>query len=329
MTAAEAASAAGLTRGQVAEAEQDGEPDSVVRALADLYAARAPAPVARVSGGTLDQWVAACRTMASRPAEFYTGARKIHTGVMLDFGPLDASLGIGDCGFTRSKLSILRRLYWQDEHAEAVAALWRSRVAKGKYGSVSASTYHHLTKSDPERRSKRASVMGPCLVGVGLTLLGRQSTAVDLWYRTTELFKKFPADLVFVRETVLPALGVDPARVERVRCHFANVTSHPMYAVTWLATMEDPREALDQVRAADRRFFDWVVKWTGRYVCPEHHRGIAKFAQALRVQKDAMSRIGGDRLENLRTYLRENHPGYRNDYDGGTEDGDDDDQSDG
>ena len=260
------------------------------------------------------QWLAACVSMAREPAEFYSGARKIHTGVTIQFGALDQSLRIEDAGFTKIKLGMLRRLYWDDEHAEAVAGLWRGRLERAKYGSVSASTYHHLTKADPEKRSKRASVMGPCLLGVAATLLSRDVVVVDAMYRTTELFKKFPADLVFIRDTVLPAIGIDAGAIARLRCHFANVTSHPMYAVTWLALIDEPIDALEGVKTADRKFYDWCIKWTGRYICPENHRGIAKFAQALRVKKDALARITGDRLEALQEYVRGNHPGYRNDY---------------
>lgn len=263
-----------------------------------------------------EQWVAECLRAAQTPAEFYTGCRKIHTGVQMTFeGPLDESLTIQDSGFTRVKLGMLNRLYWDQEHADKVAELWRGRVDRNKYGSVSVSTYHHITKSDPTKRSKRASVMGPCLVGVGVTLLKRDQYALDAFYRTTELFKKFPADLVFIRDTVVPGLGVDPRRVIRLRCHFANVTSHPMYAVTWLPLLDDMIASLEILKAEDRRFYDWTLKWTGRYVCPEHHRGIAKFAQALRVKQDALNRITGKRLKKLQEYIRDNHPGYRGEYD--------------
>jgi hypothetical protein len=281
-----------------------------------------------------EQWVHHCLDRARTPAEFYTGCRKIHTGVQLTFdqpfAPVMDSrdlerklLCIEDAGFTNTKLGMLRRLYWDDEHAEKVAELWRGRVERNKYGSVSVSTYHHITKSDPTKRSKRASVMGPCLVGVAFTLLdSKKNVSVDAFYRTTELFKKFPADLVFIRDTIVPAIGVEPARVVRLRCHFANVTSHPMYAVTWLPHLDDMLVCLDSLKKTDQRFFDWTIKWTGRYVCPEYHRGIAKFAQALRVQKDALNRITGKKLKKLQEYIRDNHPGYRGDYDENDEDGD-------
>lgn len=275
----------------------------------------------------LSAWVEHCVARAALPAEFYTGCRKIHTGVQISidapFSAAQPQLAIGHSGFTNTKLGMLNRLYWDADHASKVAELWRGREERGKYGSVSVSTYHHITKSDPEKRSKRASVMGPCLVGVGVTLLNRREIAMDAWYRTTEFFKKFPADLVFIRDTVVPGLGVDPARVVRLRCHFANVTSHPMYAVTWLPLVDDPLATLDEIRDADRRFYDWTLKWTGRYVCPEYHRGIAKFAQALRVQKDALNRITGKKLKNLQEYIRENHPGYRNGYSEDDDEGDD------
>ena len=275
------------------------------------------------------EWVQHCLERARTPAEFYTGCRKIHTGVTLAFNqpfayPLDVDhdlLTIEDAGFTKTKLGMLRRLYWNDEHATKVAELWDGRLRRNKYGSVSVSTYHHITKADPEKRSKRASVMGPCLVGVGFTLLNSKGeVAVDAFYRTTELFKKFPADLVFIRDTVVPAIHVDPSKVIRLRCHFANMTSHPMYAVTWLPLVPDMVTTLDYIRQSDHRFFDWTIKWTGRYVCPEYHRGIAKFAQALRVQKDALTRITGKKLKVLQEYIRDNHPGYRGEYEDGDED---------
>lgn len=267
------------------------------------------------------EWVNHCIAAAMKPAEFYTGCRKIHTGVTLDFSNPLGDLDIEDSGFTRTKLGMLRRLYWDEEHAEKVAELWAGRIARGKYGSVSVSTYHHITKADPTKRSKRASVMGPCLVGVSFTLLNDRTIAVDAFYRTTELFKKFPADLVFIRDTVLPAMGID-SNVARLRCHFANVTSHPMYAVTWLPHVSNMIGRLEGIKATDRRFYDWTLKWTGRYVCPEYHRGIAKFAQALRVQKDALNRITGKQLKMLQDYIRDNHPGYRGTYEEEEEDED-------
>jgi hypothetical protein len=137
---------------------------------------------------------------------------------------------------------------------------------------------------------------------------------VDIFYRTTELFKKFPADLVFVRDVLLAGFDFTTAPLQSITFHFANVTCHPMYFVTLLPLLDDPIDELESIRKSDKYFFDWIVKWTSRYLVPEHHRGIQKFAQAMRVCQDAQSRIPKKMMPKLLTYLRKHHPGYRNDY---------------
>jgi hypothetical protein len=87
-----------------------------------------------------------------------------------------------------------------------------------------------------------------------------------------------------------------------------------MYFVTLIPHLEDPIAELERIKNKDRYFYDWIIKWSARYVCEEHHRGIAKFAQALRVKVDADKRIRGKSRRELVTYLRDNHPGHNNDY---------------
>lgn len=261
-----------------------------------------------------DQWLKECLRLSSQQADFYSGARKIITNVNFSWEADDFTtpVELRDCGFTKSKLTMLRRLYYDDAHSQAVGALWVRRLEQGKYGSVGVSTYHHLTKNDPNKKSKRASVMGPCLLGVTLTLLNGGATVVDCFYRTTELYKKFPADLVFLNEVLLPPFQID--ELKRVNFHFANVTCHPMYFVTLIPHISRPVSALRQLRTEDEYFWKWVVKWTARYVCDEYSRGILKFSQALRVRKDALERIEPAKLAKLQDYLRTNHPGYRGEY---------------
>lgn len=260
----------------------------------------------------LDDWVDACLTLASRKATFYTGARKIIRPVRLRFSDLNDDLAISDAGYTKSKLTLLRKLYLHDESRTVALQLWERRLAQGKYGSVGFTTYNHFIKSDPTKKSKRASVMGPCLQSVCLTLTDKGEPSVDVFYRTTEIFKKFPADLVFLRDTLLAGFALDQRCITTF--HFANVTVHPMYAVTIFPHLINPIKTLEALRGEDKYFFDWVVKWSARYLCDEYHRGIAKFAQAMRVYKDARERIPEEVQRDLRKYLVKHHPGHRNDY---------------
>jgi hypothetical protein len=209
-------------------------------------------------------------------------------------------------------MTMLRRNYLHQESIEVAQQLWERRLGQGKYGSVGFTTYAHFIKGDPEKKSKRASVMGPCIQSITLTLLNRGETAVDVFYRTTEFFKKFPADLVFLRDELLTPFDFSSAPITEVNFHFANVTCHPMYFVTLLPLVDNPVDTVDKLRE-DEYFWKWVIKWTARYLCDEYHRGIAKFSQALRVQKDARERLRRRQVNELADYLRENHPGYRGD----------------
>jgi hypothetical protein len=154
--------------------------------------------------------------------------------------------------------------------------------------------------------------MGPCIQSVVLTWVKKDHHEIDMFYRTTELLKKFPADLVFLRQELLAPF--DLSKVKKVNFHFANVTVHPMYYVTIIPLLEDPIAMLNSLKKADKRMFDWVVKWTARYVCDEFLRGIEKFSQAMRVRMDALNRIDKKTLAKLQAYLRKNHPGHRNAY---------------
>lgn len=266
-----------------------------------------------------ESWIKHALDCAATKADFYSGCRKILRTRVMKF-KLNGDLDIEDSGYTKSKLSMLRRGYLHVESRNVAKQLWERRLEQDKYGSVGFTTYNHFIKNDPNKKSKRASVMGPCIQSITLTLLNDRKVAVDAFYRTTEIFKKFPADLVFIRDELLEGFNVNASHIT---CYFANVTAHPMYFITMVPLIRDPIAELDTIKKADKYFYDWCVKWSARYICKEYSRGIDKFAQALRVRKDAFERIDKHKLKELQQYLKKNHPGYRNDYKDPT-DGDDD-----
>ncbi len=270
-------------------------------------------------------WVDLAVRLSGVPADFYSGARKIIRGrnFTWEWRPDDEDqIEMADAGYTKSKMTMLTKNYYHEESVAVAIELWNKRLGQRKYGSVSFTCFAHFVKggSIDAKRSKRASVFGPCIQSVSLTYMNDHTTHVDVFYRTTELFKKFPADLVFFRDVLLSKFDFSKAPISGVTFHFANITIHPMYFVTIIPHLSDPIEVLERIKEKDKYFFDWVVKWTARYICPEHHRGIAKFAQAMRVHKDAHERISAPMMRRLVKYLNKNHPGYRNEYDGGDDD---------
>jgi hypothetical protein len=81
-----------------------------------------------------------------------------------------------------------------------------AEVEERSYGSVGFTTYNHFLKNSPTKKSKRASVMGPCIQSVVITQHNKKQYSIDCFYRTTELLKKFPADLVFIRDVLSEGL---------------------------------------------------------------------------------------------------------------------------
>lgn len=252
------------------------------------------------------EWVDYCVGFAAEKADLYSGCRKILRVRTMRFQTLDDSLQLADCGFTSHKMRYLMRAYMHEESLRVALDLWGRRRLQDKYGSVGVTCYNHFIKS--EKTSKRGSVMGPCIQSFTVTYLDKRTYAVDVFYRTTELLKKFPADLVFLRDVLLKDFDFTGMHLDAVTCHFANVTIHPMYFATILPLLPRPIASMELLRAQDPYFWNWVNKWNARYICDEFHRGIAKFAQALRVHKDARERILPDVLAEMQAYTRKYHP---------------------
>jgi hypothetical protein len=263
-----------------------------------------------------DQWIKHCLDISSAPASFYSGCRKIIRPITLTFTQMDDSLQLSDAGYTSSKMRMLEKNYIHHESRKVAVELWNKRRGQAKYGSVGFTCYAHFVKggSIDAKRSKRASTFGPCLTAVIITMIDKKTYAIDVPYRTTEVLKKFPADLVFLRDVLLEPFDFKGLKLDSLNFYFANLTCHPMYWVTIMPHLKDPIADLDRLHRRDKYFYDWVIKWSARYLCPEYFRGIAKFSQAVRVQMDANKRLDKRQLKRLQKYVRDNHPGYRSDY---------------
>lgn len=260
------------------------------------------------------EWLKYCLSLSREKADLYSGCRKILRARTLSFYEMDNTLQLKDAGYTTNKMRSLERGYFHKESRDVALGLWERRREQDKYGSVGFTTYNHFLKNDPDKKSKRASTMGPCIQSLVITYIDKRTYAIDCFYRTTEIFKKFPADLVFIRDVLLPGFRFDGMKFEELNCHFANITMHPMYFITALPSIDDPIKELERIKKADKYFYEWIIKWSARYICPEYHRGIQKFAQAMRVHKDATERLNSRQLRLLRDYFVSHHPGYRKDY---------------
>ena len=241
-----------------------------------------------------EQWASRCAYWAGRQADLWTkGSRKILRQRKFTF-ELDDSLQAEDVGYTNWKLGSLNRLYVHEVSRASAVTLWEDRRAKGSYGSVAFSTCNHVVKG--------ATRQGPCMLGVSITLRDDRA-CVDVHYRSVELFKKFVADLVFMRDTLLAPFDLSGMAVE-VTCHFDNITLHPAYWVCVLAHLDAPVATMEAVRDKDRTFHRLAAKLTGEYLLPERGSSIKKHAQSLRVKEWALTAFDATTLRQLQEYLR-------------------------
>jgi hypothetical protein len=255
----------------------------------------------------LKDWVSIAEKMMFAEPDFYCGCRKILRRVeYIQDVRSKSDLALEQFGFTMMKQRMLEKFYVHEESIEVARELWKKRTASDKYGSVGITTYNHFRKGK--------SGMGPCIQAVVFTHIkhrGEQRTEVDVHYRTTEIFKKFPADLILLRDILLPPFATKVAPFEQVRFVFDNVTVHPMYWITLAPYIPDPIHHLEKVRSWDDKLWLWIVKWTGRYICPEYNNGIEKFAQAVRTRNSGLELLGEKKLLMLQDYMRINWPGVR------------------
>jgi hypothetical protein len=222
---------------------------------------------------------------------------------------LDDSLGLDDIGYTDLKSKLLRNLYLHEESRDAALHQWRKRKGhdpwrqrKGKFLNVAFHCFNHTVK-----RSGLDGEQGPCLLSVTVTDTERytrqggsykREVVANIAYRSTEFFKKFPADLIFIRDVLLQPFEVTGG----VTFHLANVTVHPLYFPNLIPLLNDPVSELRDLQQRDGRFWRIVIRQSTDLLCGGKTN--AKFAQAQRVKRHVLERIDPVMLKDVRAYLK-------------------------
>jgi hypothetical protein len=249
----------------------------------------------------LQRYLDLCHEFANTPGEFYAGSRKIlrDRKVIFEADDIKPDLELKHAGYTKSKMTALVRDYVHVESRDFALKLWEKRLEQGSYGSVGFSCYNHLIKAS-SGVNRRASTHGPCIQAVSITLIKDRRAVVDIFYRTTELFKKYPADLVFVRDVLLPGFDMD---LEMITFHLANVSVHPMFYVTIVPELKDPIKHLKSIKRHDAKYHRLVVANLTRYLVPGHSRGHEMWSQFKRTKEAALKRMDQKILVALQAYL--------------------------
>lgn len=223
----------------------------------------------------LDQWVDNGLELDLQRPNFILSNRRIFTSRKLSF-TFPCSIGLDDCGYTGKKLNDLTKSYYHKDSFEGALALWEKRGPKP--GSVSFSTMIETEKSHTDS-SRISSKIGPCLGVVSISRWPDERLVVDGFWRSTEYYKKFPADLIWI-DRLLEPFQIPKGTI--LNCYFANLTLNAMYNAQLLVHLDNPVAHLKHLAKLDPQFHKNVCRNLRYYLMD--NTGIKKFAQALRVE---------------------------------------------
>jgi hypothetical protein len=235
-------------------------------------------------------WLDHCRAFAQQESEHRPHERKVlrNKRVTLE---LDESLTLEDVGYTSVKMTRLEKLYLHEASRDAAMVQWDNR--KG-FASVAFHCFNHETKI-----AGLHGEQGPCLCSVVVTQITKNHVVANVAYRSTEFFKKFPADVAFCRDKLLA-----PFNVSSITFHLANVTVHPLYFAMLYPLFDDPIAELRSIEGKDPWFWRVTVRESKDLLCG----GIKNFVQAQRVSRHVLERMDRDTLKELQAYLRASSP---------------------
>lgn len=183
------------------------------------------------------------RTVIQAPATLYNGLRKIvQDQTWRITGPYfrDSVLDYHDLNYGPAKAKQLERNYWNEDEAQRVRAILDKRGHQA-FTSVAMSL---------RGQGKEARSMGWCMLSLVITRIPRQLESVEIQYRSTELVRKFGADLCFL-PWVFSQLDLRP---DLITFRFANAYLSGVY-FPLLGTFWDPIDFYDYLWKHDQKLF--------------------------------------------------------------------------
>lgn len=250
-------------------------------------------------------WINMATKLSLAPASFHSGDKKILRGFTTTFDRAEDDLNLEEIGYTKSKITTLIKNYTHTESLDMAEKLWADRQASNRYGSVGFHCYNHLIKAwSLAETNKIKSVHGPCLQSIVLTGVGKQKAHVDVFYRTTEVLKKFPADLILIRDAFLPRFNLDDWDYD-ITFHFANLTMSGMYMGVLLSHKPKPIQFLERVAKSDPHFHRACARWLISILDvpdPDSFARQHKFNQAHRTSIGIRKNMSRDKVNSIIDY---------------------------
>ncbi len=208
----------------------------------------------------VDEWAKFVMGLAHTPELIVAGVQRIHRDVTWKLDPavfLDGSMTLKSTGYTENKLTALRRNYINRESLDRARKDLAWRIENKKYGSGGWNFNGEIKRGTKQDFCIRAGVIS--------YYPQRRATSLAVYWRTAELIKRFRADLIFLRDVILPQFDLSEAPLESVTFSFANSTWHPMMSILLIAHVPRWRDHFNRVELENPRLFQSICYWGWRY----------------------------------------------------------------
>jgi len=243
-------------------------------------------------------WVRFVEDLAlDEPQRYYSGPQKILHGVMWKVpGPIffDDSLSLSDFGYADNgnKMTQLKRNYYNRTDVRRARQIVKTKWQQRSYGSAGF-TFRNIEKASQDF----------CLQSATVTHFPSGGLEVVVFYRVTEPIKKFGADIIFLRESILGRFDRIKS-IERITFVFSCISWHPMFICTYLSHHPDPIGFMESVEA-NEKWHKAICKWAIKYLFEGETDWVQKFSVA-RQNYNAMKKLmDKDKRRDLEKYFEQ------------------------
>lgn len=247
----------------------------------------------------VEAWADFAHSLFFKEEIIVSGVQRIHRNVTWEVPAstfFDGSMTLKNSGYTQSKVTQLRRFYYDQQSIDRSRLELERRIRSRKYGSGFISH-----RGVPKKGFTKQDF---CMVSTVISYYPqRRCTYADVTWRTTEVIKRFRGDLIFLRDVVLPTHDAffQEAPLKSIRCSYANVTAHPMYYIL-LVPYVDWKPALRHFIKHNPRLAHHILHWCWRYVV-DPSRSVESYSSAHQVIKIARRLTPVDELERFTRYV--------------------------
>lgn len=254
--------------------------------------------------GLKERWLELCLDLSLEPARLVVGTRKIlrnQTWVISgdewrsgEFNPEEV-VGYNNWQVKRKQL---HRYYVNPAELErAIAKFKFISQEKAKFDSVNIT----LKNEHKSGWTSQDHCMASMIVSYWpKSRLGPANTEIDVYYRTTEIAKKFVADIALFREDIFPHF--EP--ISKIRFVFSTLNMSVAFTPAIFLSAADPVAFLEELKRSDERHWRRICTYLVRYLCDGDSS--MKFKQHDRIKKRLARSLEDVKRDDIVAYLREN-----------------------